>query len=510
MIGAMRHRSDIVSGTVSAPEAGIHAGWIAHPGSQAARQSTAGRGDVQIVLSGECHDAGAGQEVSLLNRYQLDGEDFVAGLNGLFAGLLIDRTRGRAVLFNDRFGSEPLYVFEKEGETYFASEAKALLAVLPELREFDDTGVAQFLAFGSTLGEHTLFRGLRRLPGGSRCCFARGSPPQRERYFTPAEWERLPTLPAPEFEARFASTFRDLLPSYLRDEQPVALSLTGGLDTRMIVACSPPALIPALAYTYAAEGSDNLLDLRIAQRIAALRGIPHYALRIGAEFVSEFGIQLDRTVRTTDGCAGVLGAHEIYLSEQARQLAPVRLTGNFGSEVLRSMSTFKRNGPDSRLLDPGVAARVDAVVAEQSARSVHPVTHAAFEEVPWHLFGALAAGRSQLSVRTPFMDNKIVELAYRAPPHLRRTPEPALRLFHAGDAALAALPTDRGIAWPKRGLAGQLLRLWCTATFKLDYWHKEGLPDALSRLDTSIGSLSYLGMLGLHKFLPPSARSATS
>ena len=457
---------------------------------------------MQIVLGGECHDSGACHEVSLLDRYELDGDGFVAGLNGLFAGLLIDRARGQAVLFNDRFGSEPLYAFEKDGETYFASEAKALLAVLPELRAFDDTGVAQFLAFGSTLGEHTLFRGLRRVPGGSRWRLSRGAPPRRERYFTPSEWERLPTLPEPEFEARFASTFRELLPSYLRDEQPVGISLTGGLDTRMIVACSPPALTPTVAYTYAAEGGDNLLDLRIAERIAASRGIPHRALRIGTEFVSEFGSQLDRTVRTTDGSAGVLGAHEIYLSEQARRLAPVRLTGNFGSEVLRSMSTFKRNAPASRLLDPGMAARVDAVAVEYSTRSVHPVTQAAFEEVPWHLFGALAAGRSQLSVRTPFMDNKVVELAYRMPPHLRHTPEPALRLIHAGDVALAAVSTDRGLAWPNDGMAGRLRRLWCGATFKLDYWHKEGLPDALSRWDRAIGSLSHLGVLGLHKFLP--------
>ena len=148
----------------------------------------------------------------------------------------------------------------------------------------------------------------------------------------------------------------------------------------------------------------------------------------------------------------MLGAHELALSEQARQLAPVRLTGNFGSEVLRSMSTFKRNGPANELLDPALAVRIDAVIAEQHARAVHPVTHAAFEEVPWHLFGTLAVGRSQLSFRTPYMDNRIVELAYRAPPQLRRTTAPALRLIHDNDAALAAVPTDRGVAWGSGGL----------------------------------------------------------
>ena len=112
----------------------------------------------------------------------------------------------------------------------------------------------------------------------------------------------------------------------------------------------------------------------------------------------------------------MLGAHELPLSEQARALAPVRLTGNFGSEVLRSMSTFKRSGPRDDLLDrdAGVTCQRNRRRAA-SRRPGTPVTHAAFEEVPWHLFGTLAVGRSQLTVRTPFMDNRIVELAYRAP-----------------------------------------------------------------------------------------------
>ena len=97
-----------------------------------------------------------------------------------------------------------------------------------------------------------------------------------------------------------------------------------------------------------------------------------------------------------------------------------------------------------------MADRVEAVAAEQRDRVVHPVTHAAFEEVPWHLFGTLAAGRSQLTVRTPYLDNRIVELAYRAPPHLRRTSAAALRTIQRADPRLAAIATDRGYVRPRR------------------------------------------------------------
>lgn len=503
MVATMRHQPESVSGTVFMPELGVYGGWVAHQDSFAEQQSssTPSSAPVLLLFAGECFGSDTPSGMSLERRYDMQSDAFVAGLNGLFSGLLIDRARRQALLFNDRYGSERIYAFTKNDAVYFASEAKTLLAVLPELRAFDDTGVAQFLAFGSTIGGRTLFRGIELLPGGSLWRFTPGAPVQRIRYFVPATWEALPSLTEAEFGARFADVFGRLLPIYLNADRPVGLSLTGGLDTRMIVACLPRGREPTAAYTYAVEGDDRLLDLAIARKVAASRGIPHHALRIGRGFLETFPEQLDRTVYLSDGCAGVLGAHELSLSMQARQLAPVRLTGNFGSEVLRSMSTFRRSGPRSDLLDPELAQRVDAVVAEEQARTVHPVTHAAFEEVPWHLFGTLAVGRSQLSVRTPYMDNQVVELAYRAPPYLRRTPAPALRLIHDNDVDLAVLPTDRGVAWGPVGLHSRLRRLYCEVTFKLDYWHKEGLPDALAPFDAPLGFLSCLGLLGLHKFL---------
>ena len=485
------------------PELGIYAGWVAHEGSFAARQSSprVGSPSSTLLFCGECFDTNASSGVSLSALYATQGDRFVAELNGLFTGLLINRARRQALLFNDRYGSERLYSYDKNGVTYFASEAKALLAVLPELRDFDDTGLAQFLAFGSTLGGHTLFRGLKLVPGGSLWRFTPGGSVERNRYFEPAEWEALPTLSAAGFESAFADTFDQVLPAYLRSDQAVGLSLTGGLDTRMIAACMPRSVSPAVAYTYAAAGNDTLLDLRIARQVARSRGIEHQALRIGPEFIAGFPGHVDRTVYISDGCAGLLGAHELSLSEQARQLAPVRLTGNFGSEVLRSVSTFKRNGPGSELLDPVLAERVDDVVAEQHSRQVYPVTHAAFEEVPWHLGGTLAVARSQLCFRTPYMDNRLVRLAYQAPAHLRRTPAPALQLVHDHDPALAAMPTDRGVAWGDGGVFGRCRRLVAGAAFKLDYWHKEGLPDALTPIDGLLGTLARAGLLGRHKFL---------
>jgi asparagine synthase (glutamine-hydrolysing) len=505
MRSAMRESHDAEEGLLSAPELGVYAAWTAHADSFASRVSTgsakADTGKLQVALVGECFGSDARDAAALARAFAHDGEAVVSRLNGLFAGLVVDCQRRQAWLFNDRYGSHRLYVFEKSGTVYVASEARALLAVLPELRSFDDKGVAHFLTFGSVLAGRTLFRGLQHLGGAVLWRINAAAAIERTRYFSPAQWESIPPLTTADYESRFGTVFLEAVGDQLHDAPRIGLSLTGGLDTRMILAAMPRSQRPAAAYTYAASRQTRLLDARIAAEAAGLVGLEHRVLALGDDFLRDFPRQLDRTVRSTDGCAGVLGAHEIWLSEQARAIAPLRLTGNYGSEILRSMSTFKRVGPDDAFMSKEAAAGVADAFTEFSREQTHPISHAAFAEVPWHLYGALAAARTQVGVRTPYLDNRVVELAYRAPGAAREGSAAALRFIQTQHPALAALPTDRGATADHRALAAPWRRLACAVTFKLDYWHKEGLPDALRAFSTPLNALGSIGVLGWHKFL---------
>jgi asparagine synthase (glutamine-hydrolysing) len=499
MIAALEHEPFYQSGTCFVPELGIYAGWVAHEGSHAACQSALTPGaPVSAVMSGEClADDG---EVGVASLYQSQGDDAIRGLNGLFSGLLVDRRQQRALLFNDRFGLERIYGHEAKDALYFASEAKALLRVVPELRAFDERGVEQLLAFGCTRDWKTLYRGVSLLEGGSLWVLTRGAV-HRGRYFDPSEWEAQPGLDAAGFETAFQETFSAILPRYFGRRRRVGISLTGGLDTRMIMACLPHLPATPVCYTFSGR-TDRTLDERIAGRVATTCGLEHRTLRIGDDFLTGYAGQVDRTVYATDGCSGATGAHEVYFNAQARQLAPVRVTGNYGSEVLRSMSTFKPLGLSASLLDPDVAHRVGVVAGTPLASGTHPVTFSAFREIPWSLFGNLAAGRSQVTFRTPYLDNDLVALAFRAPAEVRRSADPALRLIGTCDARLGRIPTDRGLVSGDSGVAHRLRRLFAEVTFKLDYLHKEALPSWLSAADPLIASLGKTGILGLHKYLP--------
>ena len=515
MIATMRHERFYTTGNFAAPELGVCAGWLAHENSFADHQVFQNeQKDIALCFSGECfldvatknrlringHQfAGAGGDW-LVHFYEEQGETFFEKLNGLFSGLLIDRRRGRVVLFNDRFGMERIYWHETGDAFYFASEAKALLRVLPELREFDREGVAQFLGVGCALAGRSLFRDIQLMPGGSRWVFENSSV-RRENYFSPAAWESQPKLSATDYEAQFRATFQKTLPRYYEAESKVGIALTGGLDTRMVMAVQPHDPQRETCYTFTGS-TGQTMDDRVAARVAAACGLEHRLLRLGPDFFSSFAAHADKTVFITDGCSGVLGAHEIYLHQLARPLASLRLTGNYGSEIYRSVSTFKPLGLAPQMFHPDFLPVVNAAAGQLAAQRKHPDTFAAFQEVPLSLFGNLAAGRSQIGFRTPYLDNELVALTYQCPANLKKSSLPAIRLVKACSPALDRIPTDRGFISDRSDPEIFLRRVFAEVTFKLDYCSNAGLPRPFGLLDPVFKPVvKALGIAGRHKFL---------
>ena len=512
MLSSMKHEIFYDSGTHSVPEMGIYAGWIAPKGSFAAAQVFFNnQKDIALIFSGECFlDAETRANLRqqrcrveknrgdwLVHLYEQEDSRFFEKLNGLFSGLLVDNRKGKAFLFNDRYGVERIYWHERDGTLYFASEAKALLRVLPELRAFDEEGVAQFLTFGCTLGQRTLFRGIQLLAGASVWSFENGKC-QKKRYFVPETWESQSILPAESFGAEFQETFKRVLPQYFESESKVGISLTAGLDSRMIMACRPNSDKKPICYTFSGQKRDTL-DARLAERVAEVCNLQHEILRLGRDFFLNFASHVDRTVYITDGCAGPLAAHELYLNSQARQLAPVRVTGVFGGEILRGVSMFKPFRLSPRLLHADLNHALNLFERRWTRNGQHPLSFTAFCEIPGKRFGIPAVSRSQLTFRTPFLDNELVALAYRAPENFRALPL-IWSIIQENSQLLSYIPTDMGLT--ARRLTAGPRRVVSKAVCKLDYLYAEGLPHWLSpiaRVFDRFGST--VGLFGWHKFL---------
>lgn len=512
----MLHEPSYVSGTYANEDVGLCVGWVSHGGSFSDCMPLWNeRRDVCLIFSGEdfmsveeirrCggreRDFGPGSARYLIALYEAMGLQFIEKLNGWFSGLLVDLRRKVAVLFNDRYGLGRLYYHQGPERLYFSSEAKSLLEVLPSLRRLDLRGVAETFACGSVLQNRTLFAGISLLPGGSRWSFASNGHVSKERYFSPEAWERQPTMGNVEFYDQLKQTFAGILPRYLGRTNSVAMSLTGGLDGRMIMAWANPSPGALPCYTFGGTYR-ACADVKIARRIAMLCGQSHRTITLGADFLTQFPSLAEKAVFVSDGAMDVTGAVELYANRAARQIAHVRLTGNYGSEIVRGNVAFRPGKVTEALLEPEFAQSVRAAGATyQAERDGHPLSFIAFKQVPWHHYSRLAVEQSQLTLRSPYLDNDLVALMYRAPSELLSSTETSLRLVHEGNPSLAKLPTDRGLVHGESLLIGRLRKLCAELAVKAEYAYDYGMPQWLAGLDHLLAPLHLERMfLGRHKF----------
>ena len=168
MLDAMRHGASFESGAWADTELGVYAGWTKRRGAAPVAQPVWNeREDLGLIFSGEEFSAEAtADSPGYLVHLAGDGTGFPGNCNGRFHGILLNRRDRSGLLFNDRYGIHRLYWHESAGAMYFAAEAKAILAVCPELRELDPASLGEYVACGCVLENRTLFRGVGVVPGG--------------------------------------------------------------------------------------------------------------------------------------------------------------------------------------------------------------------------------------------------------------------------------------------------------------------------------------------------------
>ena len=244
-------------------------------------------------LKDQGHELATAGPSYLVHLYE-EEPDFPASLNGRFHGLLTDRTRRSAILFNDRYGLHRIYYHESNETLYFAAEAKAILAVRPELRTADPRGLGELVSCGCVLENRTLFKGIHVLPPASAWVFRDASLQQKRTYFQPQEWENQEPLEPEAYYQTLRATFSRNLPRYFRGRERIGMSLTGGLDTRMIMAWqkSPPGSLPCYSFGGLFRECQDVL---LARKVARTCGQPFQVIPVGEEFLSRFPHYAERT-----------------------------------------------------------------------------------------------------------------------------------------------------------------------------------------------------------------------
>lgn len=515
MASVMQYESFYHIRQYNCDEMGVYVGWAGLAESSMNKNTIIDRPDgLSLFISGEPYlnvELGkesvyeefqhGGECQHIVNCYLRFGERFLERIDGQFSGLIVDKQVGLCLLFNDRMGLERLYLYETTETVVFSSEAKAILACFPETRAYDSEGLSQFLVYGGTFWENSLFRKIRVLPGGSVVKFIKGRPYNIRKYFDRYEWEYLEPLKETEFVDRFRDTMKSILRMYLTRYTSVAVSLTGGIDSRMIMACLNELKANIPCYTFGSMYRETY-DVFVAKKVAEYSSQPHQVLVLDVGFLSEFEKWFSKAVRISDGYLGFPGAAELYLNVLSRAIAPIRVTGNFGGEILRRGRVLRCSIPDGNFLKPELLKRMnETIILFSRMNEMQPLSSMLFIQAPSR-FGRYAIERSQAVVLSPFLERRLVELFYRKPVNLRSNEDPSIALINRCDSDLLTIPTDRGLLGTDSVVKRKTRRLLREATFKLEIRMGHGMPNSIARISRfGLGLLGERLLMGRHKFL---------
>jgi asparagine synthase (glutamine-hydrolysing) len=265
----------------------------------------------------------------------------------MFAVALWDDRNGRLVLARDRFGIKPLYLADIPDGFAFASEIAPLLA-LGASDELDPQAIADYVALGYVPAPATGLTSIRTLAPGH--VHADGM----ERPYWSLEPDR---AGLPELEETLAGAVH----LHLRSDVPLAVLLSGGLDSSLIAALAAAELEEPLR-TFSVGFADAELDERShARAVAEAIGSVHRELVVEtsvAEDLPEIAARLEQPL------ADVAAIPLWYLCRAVASEVKVALAGDGGDEVFGGYSRYAwdpRAARIGRMLPGKLLGRVPAV-----------------------------------------------------------------------------------------------------------------------------------------------------
>jgi asparagine synthase (glutamine-hydrolysing) len=345
MIATLRHRGPDDTGVWAGGPAALSAARLSIIDVAGGHQPIAvDAGRITVVQNGEIYNyvelrgelerrgrsfATASDTEVIAALYAEEGERAFERLRGMFAIAIWDAPRGRLVLARDRVGKKPLYYMQTGDRFVFASETKAILAILPRTPEVAAAPLVEFLTFGYVAGGDAIFAGMSRLPPGCVLTLDRGQAPRLRRYWT---WPRDTDagIPEREYLARLGAELDEAVRIRLRSDVPLGAFLSGGLDSAAVLALmTKHSSRPVQTFSIGFDDPDYD-ELAAARATAKAFGADHHEWVVTPDCVA---IADKLATHYDEPFADASAIPTFFVAERARHHVTVCLTGDGGDEL---------------------------------------------------------------------------------------------------------------------------------------------------------------------------------
>src|SRR5262245_18673469 len=276
----------------------------------------------------------------LVNAVAHWGEVGLRKLRGMYAFALWDGRECELWLARDPYGIKPLYVAQRDGVLWFASQARALARVAPVDTTRDAAALAGFHLWGHVPEPFTWWSGVRAFPPGHVQRVRVGATPSPAHAFARVEEAYVASTAQPVGGEELRGLLQDSVRHHLVADVPVGVFLSAGVDSNVVAALAAEQKTRLRTVTLAFDeyAGTNMDEAPLAEEAARILGSDHTTIRIGR---SEFEALLDDFLSVMDQPS--IDALNTYLiSYAAADLGlKVVLSGLGGDELFGGYPSFR-------------------------------------------------------------------------------------------------------------------------------------------------------------------------
>jgi asparagine synthase (glutamine-hydrolysing) len=296
---------------------------------------------------------------TIVHAYEQWGEESFRHLRGMFGIALWDRRSRTLLLARDRVGIKPLHYAERDGQLWFGSEIKSILATGDQERSLNASALEHYLAFLYTPADASIFNGIRKLPPGHLLRWRDGRLSLRRYWALPADESFTGTVE--DAADRLTAVLSEAVTAHLVSDVPLGALLSGGLDSSLVVALMARSSSRPIKTFSIGFDEPEFDELDGARRVAQHFSTDHHELVVRPDALSV----VDSLVEHFDEPFGDSSAIPTWsVFQMARKHVTVVLSGDGGDELFGGYDRYlphpRVNAFDSLL---GPAGRAAARVA---------------------------------------------------------------------------------------------------------------------------------------------------
>jgi asparagine synthase (glutamine-hydrolysing) len=203
------------------------------------------------------------------NNFELKVSEFISSTDGDYIIILRNNENGQLIIFNDIFGRLPLFYQESEQYIIVSRSLKFMIDVSSQF-EFDKLAMAQFLIFGYMLGKRTLLQNIDHLRPASLLQVRNNHLEVKTLNQFNFQFRKYENRKMNENIENLTFLFSQACKSRFNNSKKNIVTLSGGLDSRLNVACMFKNNISFDIATMSYKSGHEKVDVKIAKQLSKL------------------------------------------------------------------------------------------------------------------------------------------------------------------------------------------------------------------------------------------------